>query len=87
MTEAQSAGLLLRMPSAFPNKRVEDYRPVTDAELQQPPPGDWLSWRRTLDGHGFSPLDQVTRENVSRPAGRVGADDAGREQPAYPAGP
>ena len=66
MTEAQSAGLLLRMPSAFPNKRVENFRPVTDAELQQPPPGDWLSWRRTLDGHGFSPLDQVTRENVSR---------------------
>jgi len=40
--------------------------PVTDALLQSPPPGDWLSWRRTLDGHGFSPLDQITKANVRR---------------------
>jgi len=38
--------------------------PVTDTMLQSPPPGDWLSWRRTLDGQGFSPLDQVTKANV-----------------------
>jgi alcohol dehydrogenase (cytochrome c) len=38
--------------------------PVTDAMLQNPPPSDWLSWRRTLDGQGFSPLDQITRANV-----------------------
>jgi len=24
--------------------------PVTDAMLQKPDPGDWLMWRRTLDG-------------------------------------
>ena len=65
-SEAQMAGLVLAMPSAFVNGEVEGFRPVTDAMLQQPPPGDWLSWRRTLDGHGYSPLDQVTRENVSR---------------------
>ena len=39
--------------------------PVTDAMLQDPAPGDWLMWRRTLDGWGYSPLDQITRENVS----------------------
>lgn len=39
--------------------------PVTDAMLQRPPAGDWLSWRRTLDGQGFSPLNQVTRANVA----------------------
>jgi alcohol dehydrogenase (cytochrome c) len=33
--------------------------------LQKPPPGDWLSWRRTLDGQGFSPLGQVTKGNVA----------------------
>ena len=33
--------------------------------LQNPAPSDWLTWRRTLDGWGYSPLDQVTRENVS----------------------
>lgn len=39
--------------------------PVTDAMLQSPPAGDWLSWRRTLDGQGFSPLNQVTKANVA----------------------
>ena len=27
--------------------------PVTDAMLQDPAPGDWPMWRRTLDGWGF----------------------------------
>jgi alcohol dehydrogenase (cytochrome c) len=40
--------------------------PVTDAMLQQPDPADWLSWRRTLDGWGYSPLDQINRDNVAR---------------------
>lgn len=40
--------------------------PVSDAMLAQPPPGDWLSWRRTLDGLGFSPLKQINRSNVAR---------------------
>ena len=39
--------------------------PVTDAMLADPDPADWLSWRRTTNGHGHSPLDQVTRENVA----------------------
>ena len=38
--------------------------PVTDAMLQAPSPDDWLMWRRTLDGWGYSPLDQITRDNV-----------------------
>ncbi len=42
------------------------YVPVTDAMLQKPAPGDWLAWRRTLDGWGYSPLDQINRTNVSR---------------------
>ena len=32
--------------------------------LQDPAPGDWLTWRRTLDGWGYSPLDQIDRGNV-----------------------
>ena len=39
--------------------------PVTDAMLQDPAPGDWLMWRRTLNGWGYSPLDQINRENVN----------------------
>ena len=39
-------------------------RPVTDAELENPSPDEWLMWRRTLDGWGYSPLDQIDRGNV-----------------------
>ncbi len=38
--------------------------PVTDAILQNPDPADWPMWRRTLDGWGYSPLDQIDRDNV-----------------------
>src|SRR5918912_166484 len=38
--------------------------PVTDAMLLNPPPGDWLMWRRTYDGWGYSPLDQINKTNV-----------------------
>ncbi|MDA1094851.1 MAG: PQQ-binding-like beta-propeller repeat protein [Acidobacteria bacterium] len=40
------------------------FTPVTDAMLANPSPDDWLMWRRTLDGWGYSPLDQITRANV-----------------------
>jgi alcohol dehydrogenase (cytochrome c) len=38
--------------------------PVTDAVLRNPAAGDWLMWRRTLNSWGFSPLDQINRDNV-----------------------
>ena len=38
--------------------------PVTDAMLEDPAPGDWLMWRRTPDGWGYSPLDRIDRDNV-----------------------
>ena len=40
--------------------------PVTDAMLQKPSDSDWLMWRRTLDGWGYSPLNQINRDNVAR---------------------
>ena len=43
-----------------------EIEPVTDAMLQNPDSADWLSWRRTLDGWGYSPLDQITTTNVHR---------------------
>lgn len=52
--------------SGFVNRRVGNFRPVSDADLARPPAGDWLSWRRTLDGHGYSPLAQINRGNVQR---------------------
>ena len=41
-----------------------EFVPVTDAMLQNPADGDWLMWRRTLDGWGYSPLEQIDRDNV-----------------------
>ena len=40
--------------------------PVTDAMLKNPAPGDWLMWRRTLNGWGYSPLEQVNKSNVAK---------------------
>ena len=45
--------------------QVREFEPVTDEELLNPDPGDWINWRRTLDGQGYSPLDQINRETVS----------------------
>ena len=43
-----------------------DFVPVTDQTLRNPDDGDWLMWRRTFDGWGYSPLDQVNRDNVGQ---------------------
>src|SRR5262245_15813789 len=42
------------------------FTPVTDAMLAKPDPANWLSWRRTLDSWGFSPLNQINRTNVTQ---------------------
>jgi alcohol dehydrogenase (cytochrome c) len=43
---------------------LERLTPVTDAMLRNPPPGDWLHWRRTYDGWAYSPLNQINRNTV-----------------------
>ena len=40
--------------------------PVTDKMLENPDPGDWLMWRRTLNSWGYSPLTQITKANVAK---------------------
>ena len=54
---AMTAGQALAQPN-------RPFVPVTDEVLQDPDPADWLMWRRTLDGWGYSPLDQIDRDNV-----------------------
>jgi alcohol dehydrogenase (cytochrome c) len=44
---------------------LDRFTPVTDALLANPPAGEWLTWRRGSDGMGFSPLRQVTKQNVA----------------------
>jgi len=51
-------GAALLLPACQPQQGV------TDRMLEDPDPADWLSWRRTLDGWGYSPLDQITPDNV-----------------------
>jgi alcohol dehydrogenase (cytochrome c) len=49
------------MPAALQN-----YKSVTADRLNHPGDGDWLMIRRTYDGWGFSPLKQITPQNVTR---------------------
>jgi alcohol dehydrogenase (cytochrome c) len=57
------ASLIPAPPKADPLPKLT---PVTDALLQNPPPGEWLTWRRTYDDQGFSPLKQINKSNVSQ---------------------
>ena len=43
---------------------VKNYVPVTDAMLRNPEPGDWLMIRRDYKATDFSPLHQITAQNV-----------------------
>jgi len=63
---AIGAALIALAVSQAAGQNAPEFSPVTDAEIQQPDAADWLSWRRTLDSHGNSPLDQITRENVGQ---------------------
>lgn len=56
----ESTGPLVRGPS-----RLDQLTAVTPAMLGAPRDADWLLWRRTYDGHGFSPLKQIDKGNVS----------------------
>jgi alcohol dehydrogenase (cytochrome c) len=54
------------IPAPSKPNPLEKLTPVTDAELQNPPAGEWLTWRRTYDDQGFSPLKQINRSNVAQ---------------------
>src|SRR5262245_1816219 len=45
---------------------LQTYQPVTAERLKNPEPGNWLMIRRTYDGQGYSPLEQITTQNVAR---------------------
>lgn len=52
------------VPRAVAANPLDRITPVTEAMLQSPSSSEWLSWRRTYDDHGFSPLKQIDRQNV-----------------------
>ena len=52
-------------PSPDPRSNpLDKVTPVTDDLLADVPPGEWLTWRRTRDSLGYSPLAQIDRGNV-----------------------
>jgi alcohol dehydrogenase (cytochrome c) len=60
-----------RALTPYAQARLKDMRapldrltPVTGEMLRNPPPGDWLHWRRTYDGWAYSPLTQINRDTV-----------------------
>lgn len=51
-------------PLTAPAQGIENYRNVDQARLLDPEPENWLMYRRTYNGHGYSPLDQINTANV-----------------------
>jgi alcohol dehydrogenase (cytochrome c) len=49
---------------AHAQRSVARYAPVTGARLANPEPSNWLFYRGTHDGWGYSPLDQIDAGNV-----------------------
>ena len=64
LVSSSVVALGLLAPAAAGAQDPAGFVPVTDAMLQDPDPADWLMWRRTLDTWGYSPLEQIDRENV-----------------------
>jgi alcohol dehydrogenase (cytochrome c) len=46
--------------------RQIDFQPLTQEILNNPDPADWLMWRGGYHNWGYSPLDQIDRDNVDR---------------------
>ena len=60
-----AAGLMMTSPIATTAGQAPRYTPVTDARLRDPEPRNWLMYRGTYNGWGFSPLDQINAQNVA----------------------
>ena len=56
--------LLIQAGAARGQSQERAWEPITEERLLNPEDGDWMSYRRTYDVTGFSPLDQINRDNV-----------------------
>jgi len=77
----------LAMLAAAPRlaaSQVPDFTPVPEEMLRNPDPGDWLHWRGAGDAWGYSPLDQITTDNVGQLqlAWSWAMDDTGSQEAA-----
>ena len=58
-------GVVLLAPLTMAQRSELTYTPVTDERLRNPEPENWLMYRGTYDSWGYSPLDQITIDNVA----------------------
>ena len=64
-------------------KIVPGFVDVSTEELSNPDPADWTYWRRTPQSQGYSPLDQINKDNVGQLSlAWVWGMEEGRSQPA-----
>lgn len=57
--------LLAVIITSAANAQQDSFVPVTQQMLENPDPADWLMFSRTYDAQRYSPLDQITTDNVA----------------------
>src|ERR1700758_3421457 len=57
---------LLIVAVAKHSAQTAAFVPVTSEMLANPSPDDWLMFSRTYDAQRYSPLKQITKQNVSQ---------------------
>lgn len=57
--EMGTSGHITIAPLPIPN-----WAPVTDEQLRNPDPDDWIMMRGNYEGYGFSPLKQIDKTNI-----------------------
>ena len=57
---------LVLLAIGAPGAQVSRFTPITNKMLLNPSPDDWLMYSRTYDAQRFSPLKQITRQNVGQ---------------------
>ena len=72
----------LLLPAVAAAQDAGDYSLVTDERLANPEPGNWLMFRRTYDGWGFSPLDEIDTSSAPSGASRRGSPKATSRRPS-----
>jgi alcohol dehydrogenase (cytochrome c) len=55
---------ILALPAIAMAGEIANYSKVTHQRLAEPEPQNWMLYRRTYDGHGYSPLDKINLSNV-----------------------
>ena len=46
-------------------KKLKNYNNLSIDAVNYPNPNDWTSWRRSPLSHGFTPLTQINKKNIS----------------------